>query len=167
MKPGSRSTRAPAAACATRPSVVLAEARRRADFDYEEVDIDLDPELRRRYNDEVPVIAINRVKAFKYRVNRDEFLKKLSGARMSLDVLAIAAHPDDVEQTCGGTLIRMAEDGLPHGRARPDGRRHGNARHAGERVAESRGRGQAICCSTGAAICTSPTRAWRTPSPRA
>jgi N-acetylglucosamine malate deacetylase 1 len=30
---------------------------------------------------------------------------------MSLDVLAIAAHPDDVEQTCGGTLIRMAESG--------------------------------------------------------
>ncbi|HJT88091.1 MAG TPA: bacillithiol biosynthesis deacetylase BshB1 [Bryobacteraceae bacterium] len=30
---------------------------------------------------------------------------------MSLDVLAIAAHPDDVEQTCGGTLIRMAEAG--------------------------------------------------------
>jgi len=25
-----------------------------------------------------------------------------------LDVLAIAAHPDDVEQTCGGALIRMA-----------------------------------------------------------
>jgi N-acetylglucosamine malate deacetylase 1 len=30
---------------------------------------------------------------------------------MSLDVLAIAAHPDDIEQTCGGTLIRMAEKG--------------------------------------------------------
>ena len=30
---------------------------------------------------------------------------------MSLDVLAIAAHPDDVEQTCGGTLIKMAEMG--------------------------------------------------------
>jgi bacillithiol biosynthesis deacetylase BshB1 len=28
-----------------------------------------------------------------------------------LDVLAIAAHPDDVEQTCGGTIIRMAETG--------------------------------------------------------
>jgi bacillithiol biosynthesis deacetylase BshB1 len=28
-----------------------------------------------------------------------------------LDVLAIAAHPDDIEQTCGGTLIRMAERG--------------------------------------------------------
>jgi bacillithiol biosynthesis deacetylase BshB1 len=30
---------------------------------------------------------------------------------MSLDILAIAAHPDDIEQTCGGTLIRMAERG--------------------------------------------------------
>jgi bacillithiol biosynthesis deacetylase BshB1 len=30
---------------------------------------------------------------------------------MSLDVLAVAAHPDDIEQTCGGTLIRMAEMG--------------------------------------------------------
>jgi glutaredoxin len=57
---------------------VLADARRRADFDYEELDIDLDPELRRRYNDEVPVVAINDVKAFKYKVNRDEFLRKLA-----------------------------------------------------------------------------------------
>jgi bacillithiol biosynthesis deacetylase BshB1 len=32
-----------------------------------------------------------------------------------LDVLAIAAHPDDVEQTCGGTLIRMAEMGYRTG----------------------------------------------------
>ena len=30
---------------------------------------------------------------------------------MTVDVLAIAAHPDDVEQTCGGTLIQMAEKG--------------------------------------------------------
>jgi N-acetylglucosamine malate deacetylase 1 len=34
---------------------------------------------------------------------------------MSLDVLAIAAHPDDVEQTCGGTLIRMSEMGYRTG----------------------------------------------------
>jgi bacillithiol biosynthesis deacetylase BshB1 len=34
---------------------------------------------------------------------------------MSLDVLAIAAHPDDVEQTCGGTLIKMAEIGYRTG----------------------------------------------------
>ena len=50
-----------------------------------------------------------------------------------LDVLAIAAHPDDVEQTCGGTLIRMAEMGYRNGvldltagdmgsRGTPDGR---------------------------------------------
>jgi bacillithiol biosynthesis deacetylase BshB1 len=32
-----------------------------------------------------------------------------------LDVLAIAAHPDDVEQTCGGTLIRAAETGYRTG----------------------------------------------------
>jgi bacillithiol biosynthesis deacetylase BshB1 len=33
----------------------------------------------------------------------------------ALDVLAVAAHPDDVEQTCGGTLIRMAELGYRNG----------------------------------------------------
>ena len=32
-----------------------------------------------------------------------------------LDVLAIAAHPDDVEQTCGGTLLSMAEKGYRTG----------------------------------------------------
>jgi N-acetylglucosamine malate deacetylase 1 len=32
-----------------------------------------------------------------------------------LDILAIAAHPDDVEQTCGGTLIRAAEAGYRTG----------------------------------------------------
>ena len=29
----------------------------------------------------------------------------------SLDILAIAAHRDDVEQTCGGTLLKMAQAG--------------------------------------------------------
>lgn len=32
-----------------------------------------------------------------------------------LDILAIAAHPDDVEQTCGGTLIHSAELGYRTG----------------------------------------------------
>lgn len=32
-----------------------------------------------------------------------------------LDLLAVAAHPDDVEQTCGGTLIKMAERGYRTG----------------------------------------------------
>jgi bacillithiol biosynthesis deacetylase BshB1 len=34
---------------------------------------------------------------------------------MNVDILAIAAHPDDVEQTCGGTLIKMAEKGYRTG----------------------------------------------------
>lgn len=29
----------------------------------------------------------------------------------ALDVLSIAAHPDDTEQTCGGTLLKMSEMG--------------------------------------------------------
>jgi len=33
----------------------------------------------------------------------------------SLDILAIAAHRDDVEQTCGGTLLRMAQRGYRTG----------------------------------------------------
>src|SRR5580765_3396819 len=28
-----------------------------------------------------------------------------------LDILAVAAHRDDVEQTCGGTLLKMAQKG--------------------------------------------------------
>ena len=59
---------------------VLEAARRRASFDLDEIDIDSDAELRRTYNNEVPVIAINGNKAFKYRVTEQELLKKL-GAR--------------------------------------------------------------------------------------
>lgn len=33
----------------------------------------------------------------------------------TVDALAIAAHPDDVEQTCGGTLVRLAEQGYRTG----------------------------------------------------
>ena len=57
---------------------VIAAARRHADFDYTEIDIDADPDLVRLYNDEVPVITIDRRKAFKYRVNMNELLKKLA-----------------------------------------------------------------------------------------
>src|SRR5438445_8901608 len=32
-----------------------------------------------------------------------------------LDILAIAAHRDDAEQTCGGTLLKMAERGYRTG----------------------------------------------------
>ncbi len=59
---------------------VIAAARRRADFDYAEIDIDGDPELVRLYNVEVPVVTINRRKAFKYKVDMNELLKKLAAS---------------------------------------------------------------------------------------
>ena len=34
---------------------------------------------------------------------------------MNLDLLAIAAHPDDAELTCGGTLLKMAQRGYKTG----------------------------------------------------
>ncbi len=34
---------------------------------------------------------------------------------MKLDLLAIAAHPDDVELTCGGTMLKMARRGYKTG----------------------------------------------------
>jgi glutaredoxin len=56
---------------------VIDSARRRGVFDYEEFDIDSDPELRQLYNEEVPVIAIDGRKAFKYRLTAEELMKKL------------------------------------------------------------------------------------------
>jgi len=38
-------------------------------------------------------------------------MSTLSFSNAALDVLAIAAHRDDVEQTCGGTLLKMAQRG--------------------------------------------------------
>src|ERR1044072_9326527 len=34
---------------------------------------------------------------------------------MPVDILAIAAHRDDVEQTCGGTMLKMAQRGYRTG----------------------------------------------------
>ena len=51
-----------------------------APFGFHEVDIDLDPDLRERYNEEVPVVFINGKKAFKYRVDPRQFLKRLGEA---------------------------------------------------------------------------------------
>jgi N-acetylglucosamine malate deacetylase 1 len=38
-------------------------------------------------------------------------MSTLAAPDAPLDVLAIAAHRDDVEQTCGGTLLKMAQHG--------------------------------------------------------
>jgi glutaredoxin len=57
---------------------VIGAARERAEFDYVELDIDADPEMVRLFGEEVPVIAIDGKKAFKYRVSMNELLKKLA-----------------------------------------------------------------------------------------
>lgn len=48
------------------------------DFQWREVDIDADPELRQKYNDEVPVVFVNGRKAFKYRIDGKRFLQVLA-----------------------------------------------------------------------------------------
>jgi len=58
---------------------VVAEARRRIVFDYREFDIDADSALCDLYNEEVPVIAINGVKAFRYGVDLEALVQRLSG----------------------------------------------------------------------------------------
>ena len=47
------------------------------EFSLEEVNIDEDPALGERYGDDIPVIFINGVKAFKHRVDPREFKRKL------------------------------------------------------------------------------------------
>lgn len=57
----------------------LTELEGAAEFQWREVDIDADPELRRKYSDEVPVVFIDGRKAFKYRMSEAEFLRVLAG----------------------------------------------------------------------------------------
>lgn len=55
----------------------LTKLSRHAKFQWSDVDVDSTPELRRQYSDEVPVVFINGRKAFKYRMDEREFLRKL------------------------------------------------------------------------------------------
>ena len=59
---------------------VLAAALQQVAFDYTEIDIDGNPDLVRLYDHEVPVITIDSRKAFKYKVDMNEFLKKLAAS---------------------------------------------------------------------------------------
>ncbi|HLH06439.1 MAG TPA: glutaredoxin family protein [Terriglobales bacterium] len=56
----------------------LSKLSRRGGFEWREVDVDSDGELRRRFTDEVPVVFIDGRKAFKYRMDEREFLRKVS-----------------------------------------------------------------------------------------
>jgi len=56
----------------------LSKLSRRGGFNWQEIDVDTDVELRRLFNDEVPVVFIDGRKAFKYRMDEKEFLRKLA-----------------------------------------------------------------------------------------
>ena len=56
----------------------LTKLSRRGGFTWHEIDVDSDNELRRLYNDEVPVVFIDGRKAFKYHMDEREFLRKLA-----------------------------------------------------------------------------------------
>jgi bacillithiol biosynthesis deacetylase BshB1 len=61
----------------------------------------------------------------------------LAAVVSGVDVLAIAAHRDDVEQTCGGTLLRMAARGLRTGILDLTQGESGTRGSAAERAAEA------------------------------
>ena len=56
----------------------LVKLQRRGGFSWSEIDVDSDDELRRQFTDEVPVVFIDGRKAFKYRMDEREFLRKLA-----------------------------------------------------------------------------------------
>lgn len=56
----------------------LAKLSRQTQFSWQEVDVDSNEALRRQFTDEVPVVFINGKKAFKYRMDEQDFLRKLS-----------------------------------------------------------------------------------------
>lgn len=55
----------------------LIAAQSQAVFQFREIDIDADPQLREKFNHEVPVVFIDGRKAFKFRMEASEFLRKL------------------------------------------------------------------------------------------
>lgn len=56
----------------------LTKLERRGGFQWREIDVDSNEDLRRQFTDEVPVVFIDGRKAFKYRMDEREFLRKLA-----------------------------------------------------------------------------------------
>lgn len=59
----------------------LTKLARERTFQWVEIDVNSSPELKRQFTDEVPVVFIRGRKAFKYRMDEQEFLKKLEARR--------------------------------------------------------------------------------------
>lgn len=76
-------------------------------FDLTEVDIDLDLELLRRYNDHVPVIFVDGVEAFRHAVDSDAFALYVAGRRNEMNRLA-----EEKCVPCRGGVPPLAGDEL-------------------------------------------------------
>jgi glutaredoxin len=59
----------------------IAAAQCADEYMLDEINIENDPDLLRRYRNDIPVIIINGVEAFRHRLTRDEFRRKLAAAR--------------------------------------------------------------------------------------
>ena len=57
----------------------LRNLENRGSFQWREVDIDGDPELRRLYGDQIPVVFVDGRKSFKYHMTERDFLRRLEG----------------------------------------------------------------------------------------
>ena len=55
----------------------LARLETRGGFTWTEVDVDSDPDLVRQFSEQVPVVFIDGKKAFKYRMDERDFLRRL------------------------------------------------------------------------------------------
>ena len=49
-------------------------------YELEEIDVDSDPELRRRYGWDIPVVTVNGTLVFKHRLTRDDFREEIRRA---------------------------------------------------------------------------------------
>ena len=55
----------------------IAQADCAGEYTLNEVNIDTDPDLRKRYKNDIPVITINGVEAFRHRVTSAEFKARI------------------------------------------------------------------------------------------
>jgi glutaredoxin len=59
----------------------IAAAQCADEYTLDEINIESDPDLLKRYRYDIPVIFINGVEAFRHRLTTDEFRRKLAAAR--------------------------------------------------------------------------------------
>lgn len=63
---------------------VLLKAKQKYPIQITEIDISLDYELFEKYKEQIPVVFINGRKAFKFKIDEKELLKKIIASQLSL-----------------------------------------------------------------------------------